>query len=246
MERQQGRGYRSPEKAGDGDGQHEAREQAASLGRRHPLAQKQNDPREKPRFSHPKQEAEPIELKWGGHEGHQRGNHTPSQEDATDPSPCPHPIENQIAGNLEKHVTEKENPRSKAIGGRVQTKIPGNPFGSERNIDAIEVGDHVHHKQQRQQMPAQRRHGVVKGLLSHRPDGPYCGGRGWLPIIASILRMLCRVVLQTSFLKPGSHWSTSCSIDSPRSKASQSWRSSRARSMKFQRFSQAGSWAIHR
>jgi hypothetical protein len=108
-----------------------------------PVGQVEDDAWKKAGFGHAEKEAEDIEGGGAMAEGHDGGDDSPADHDAGDPESGAGAVEDDVSGDFEEEVAEKENAGAGSENGIGE---PGNvvhgQFG-EANVDAVDVGEDV-------------------------------------------------------------------------------------------------------
>src|SRR5882724_1114443 len=115
------------------------------------MRQINNHAGEKTRFSESKQKTRDVKLKRRLHERSERRRESPyNHNSANKPSGAPF-FHQQRAGNFQQKIPPKEKPGPKADNSVVESRQVAShgQFGN-RNIDAIDIGDDVTEKKQRQ------------------------------------------------------------------------------------------------
>ena len=110
---------------------------------RKPIGQVKDDAGKKSGFGDAKKEAEDVEGGGAMAEGHQGGDNSPADHDAGDPESGSRPMKNEVSGNLEEKVTEKEDACSGGEDGIGEPRdLMHGQFG-EADIDPVDIGQDV-------------------------------------------------------------------------------------------------------
>jgi len=108
-----------------------------------PIGQVKDDAGEKSGFGDAKKEAEDVEGGGAMAEGHQGGDNSPADHDAGNPESGSRPVKNEVSGNLEEKVTEKEDACSGGEDGIGEPRdLMHGQFG-EADIDPVDIGQDV-------------------------------------------------------------------------------------------------------
>jgi len=97
-------------------------------------------------------------------------------------------VQYQIARNLEQEVAEEKDPGKQAVLFARQSELAVHVECREPHIDSVEVGDHVQHEQEGQQMPAHLARKIRAGIIavaSLRPGPPVSAETAALPARAA-------------------------------------------------------------
>jgi len=130
-----------------GDGGHEHGGHMSPVLAWEPIGQVKDDAGEKSGFGDAKKEAEDVEGGSAVAEGHQGGDNSPADHDAGDPESGSRPVENEVSGNLEEEVTEKEDAGSGGEDGiREPRDLMHGQFG-EADIDPVDISQDVTRKE---------------------------------------------------------------------------------------------------
>ena len=122
---------------------HEQRIGARALGRGHPVGEVEHHAGEESRLGDAQHDARDHERRHVADEHRRHRHEAPADHDARDPAAGADAIEDQIAGNLEQAVAEKEQPGAEPVFGGAQAEILLQLPRREPDVDAVDVGDHV-------------------------------------------------------------------------------------------------------
>ena len=123
---------------------------ARARSRREPVAHVQDDAGEEARLGEPKQEPDQVEAFFIPREHRTCGNYSPTDHDAADPPPGPDPMQNQVAGHLEQHVSDIEHAGAQTVDLFVEVEVFQHPQFRETDVHPIDDVDDVQQKQKRQ------------------------------------------------------------------------------------------------
>ena len=138
---------RASKNTGCGDGGHEHGGHMGAVFPRKPIGQVKDDAGKKSGFGDAKKEAEDVEGGGAMAEGHQGGDNSPADHDAGDPESGSRPMKNEVSGNLEEKVTEKEDACSGGEDGIGEPRdLMHGQFG-EADIDPVDIGQDVTRKE---------------------------------------------------------------------------------------------------
>jgi hypothetical protein len=147
--------------------EHEPRERARPRRGRKPVAEVVDDAGQEPRFGHPEQKAQHVELDRSRHEHHRDRHEPPRDHDARDPEPRPDADEYQIARHLERRVADEEDARAEAVDGVAEGEIRFHLQRRVADVYAVDPRDDVEEQQERQQPPGDlRERGAAQGCRS--------------------------------------------------------------------------------
>src|SRR5262249_342933 len=150
---------------------HEQRARARPLRLRKPVREEEDDAGEETGFGDAEQYARAHERPRVVREDRGHRDQSPGNHDASDPATRAHAFEDEIARDLEDAVAQKEQTGRKAVRGSAQVEIALQVVGHEPDVDAIEIGDDVANKRERDEAPADTREDAP--LINSR-----AGGRG--------------------------------------------------------------------
>ena len=88
-----------------------------------PMVEIINDAGIKARFCRAEDKAHDVQLDGIVDEHGTRGNEAPDEENGGNPAPCPQPGQNDITRQAKEEITDKKEPRAKAIGRRSDAQI---------------------------------------------------------------------------------------------------------------------------
>jgi hypothetical protein len=114
---------RSADDPGDGVAGHQQRHHRGAAMRREPVGEVEDHARKKPGLRDPEQQARGIKLEGCVYQRGERGNDPPRDDHATDPHARTHPVQDDVAGNLEGEVAEEEDARADSINALAEFEI---------------------------------------------------------------------------------------------------------------------------
>src|SRR5580704_14356655 len=94
---------------------HQERNRPGLLALGKPVGQVQSNPGEIARLRQPQKKPHDVQLMHRVHEARQHRQHSPGNQDSGDPNPRSNLVQQQIAGNFEEEVAEKENPEDQSV-----------------------------------------------------------------------------------------------------------------------------------
>ena len=143
VERQQRLRHRRADEHRHGRRGHEERPRLRALRRRYPVGQVQHHPGEEPGLGDAEQDAHGVEAPLPDHEHHRHRHEAPPDHDPRDPDPRSHPVQDQVARDLEQAVAEEEQPAAEAVGRVAQVQVALQLGRRESDVHAVDVGDDV-------------------------------------------------------------------------------------------------------
>ena len=134
---------------GDGHGGHEEGGHARAMAGRKPVAQVEDDPREKARLGSPEQEAQNIQADRPLHECRRARDDPPGEHDPGNPHPRPDPVQDEVRRDLEQKVADEEYPGGEPECRRGKPEILVHGQGGESDVDPVQVGDEIEQHDER-------------------------------------------------------------------------------------------------
>jgi hypothetical protein len=113
-------------------------------------------PWEESGFCRAQQKAHDIEALRALDEGHAHRDRPPGDEDACEPAPGAKALQQQIARDFEKEITNEEQPGAKAVGHVADTKISIHVQLGEAHRRAVDIGHEVQQHQEGNQPERER------------------------------------------------------------------------------------------
>jgi hypothetical protein len=158
----------------------EARDHLGAMGTREPVREIENDTREEPRLGDPQKEPENVERRLAPDEHRARGDEPPEDHDARDPDPGPHPLEDEVRGDLEQEVADEEHAGADSIHGIAEAEILLHLELREPDVHPIEVREDVAEEERGKKAPGdlsvgrllERRHRLRLVLHRRRNAAP--------------------------------------------------------------------------
>jgi hypothetical protein len=163
-QRQQRPRQRRAEYARRHAGGRKLRERLRPLGRGEPEGEIQHDAGKESGFRGAEQEPHGVEAARPRDEQHRDRDDPPQDRDPRDPDTGADAGQREVAGHLEQEIAEKENPGAgtEHLAGQPKRRI--HLQRREADVDAIEVGDEVHRREERNQPAADARHRAAAGV----------------------------------------------------------------------------------
>jgi len=84
------------------------------------------------------------------YESREGSNCSPCEQDASDPDPCPDPMQDKVAGDLKQEVSPEENSGSESKLLACDPQLPIHAQCCESEIDSVDECNHVESKQERE------------------------------------------------------------------------------------------------
>lgn len=147
-------GERRTNHAGDRHAEKKNREGASLFALGEPVSEVETDAGKVAGFGEAEKKARGVELVNILNEAVEGGERAPGNEDAGDPDAGAEFVQEEIAGNFEQRVADKENSGEQAelLGGDGQGAVHGE--GGEADVDAIEIGGDVEDEEEGEEVEA--------------------------------------------------------------------------------------------
>ncbi len=163
---------------GHGRRGHEERPGPGPLARGDPVGEIQDHSREEAGFGETQQDTQRVEARGALHQGHGHGHDPPTDHDARHPDARSHPLEDEVARDFEKKVAEEEEAGAEAVGRVADPEIPLHVAGGERDVDPVQVGDHVAQEHEGHEAPDHLSEHPALTVFSHHRSFSGDHGRG--------------------------------------------------------------------
>ena len=152
-------GDRRADRVGDRDRRHEEPDRPRPLAAREPVREIEDHPGEEAGLGDAEQEAHGVEARRPLHERRARRDQAPGDHDARHPLARAEPVQRQVARDLEEEVADEEHARAEAVDGAGEAEVALELVLGERDVDPIQVGDHVEDQQHRDEPCGHLAHG---------------------------------------------------------------------------------------
>ena len=106
-----------------------------------------------PGLGQPEQDAVDVEAPLAPHEAGQRGDDAPGDQDAGDPAPRPHLVEDQVAGDFADEVAQEEQSGAETEHRVGEPEILDHGRRGHADVRPVQVGAEITEHEQRHQPP---------------------------------------------------------------------------------------------
>src|SRR5205807_10210002 len=155
VQSEQGPRDRSANHPGNGVGCHKPGEGSCPCCFWKPVLQIQNNAWEESSLSGAQHETQLVETRRGANGYHAAGNDSPQHHDRGHPTSSSYSCQCQIAGQLKKEVTGKEDSEGDAENALAECQLVLHLQLREADVDSVKVIDDVEKEKKRQQTPKQ-------------------------------------------------------------------------------------------
>ena len=111
-----------------------------------PIAEIENDSREKPGLGQSETKAQDVEASWGSDKDQRGRNDPPGHHEDDNPSSRAETFKDQVAGYLEDKVAQEKHACSASVHHIIEAKLLLHLQGSEPDIHPVQIGNDVEQK----------------------------------------------------------------------------------------------------